>query len=67
MKVEQKVAIGDSIERIGNHARKAKLGGGHLTIERIGGASKGSSPQRRGIGSIERGNKTLEVTVNIQA
>ncbi|CDD85033.1 uncharacterized protein BN589_00349 [Collinsella sp. CAG:289] len=61
MKIEQEVTIGDGIERIGNHARKAKLGSGHLAVKRIGGTSKSGSPQRRGIGSVERGNKTLEV------
>ena len=53
VQIEQEVTVRNSIERVGNHARKAKLGGRHLTVERIARTSKCGGTQRAVVGSIK--------------
>ena len=53
MQIEQEIAVGNRIERVGNHARKAKFGSRHLTIERIARAGKRGSAQRTVVGGIK--------------
>lgn len=61
MQVEQEIAIGNSIERVRNHARKAKLGSRHLTIERIARTGKCGSTQRAIVGGIKGGLQACKV------
>jgi len=53
MQVEEEITVGNRIERVGNHARKAKFGSRHLTIERIARAGKRGSAQRTVVGGIK--------------
>ena len=53
MQVEEEITVGNRIERVGDHARKAKFGGRHLTIERIARTGKRGSAQRAVVGSIK--------------
>ena len=53
MQIEQEVTVRNSIERVGNHTRKAKFGGRHLAIERVARTGKRRGTQRAVVGSIE--------------
>ena len=62
MQIEQEIAVGNRIERVGNHTRKAKFGSRHLTIERIARAGKRGSTQRAVVGGIKGGLQARKVT-----
>ena len=55
MQVEEEITVGNRIERVGNHARKAKFGSRHLAIERIARTGKRGGAQRAIISGIEGG------------
>lgn len=61
MQIEQKITVGNGIERVGDHARKAKFGSRHLAIERIARTGKRSGTQRAVVGSIKGGLQTRKV------
>ena len=61
MQIEQEIAVGNRIERVGNHTRKAKFGSRHLTIERIARAGKRGSTQRAVVGGIKGGLQACKV------
>ena len=61
MQVEQEVAIGHRVERVGNHPRKAQgVRRGHA-VERIRGPRERGGAQRRGVGGLERRVEPLEI------
>ena len=62
MQVEEEITVRNRIERVGNHARKAKFGGRHLTIERIARTGKCGSAQWAVVGSIKGGLQARKVT-----
>ena len=55
MQIEQEITVGNRIERVGNHTRKAKLGSRHLAIERIARTGKSGSTQRAVVSGIKGG------------
>ena len=61
MQIEQKITIGNRIERVGNHTRKAKFGSRHLAIERIARTGKRGSTQRAVVGGIKGGLQARKV------
>ena len=61
MQIEQEIAIGNSVERVRDHTRKAKFGSRHLAIERIARAGKRGSTQRAVVGGIEGGLQARKV------
>ena len=61
MQVEQEITVGNRIERVGNHTRKAKFGSRHLTIERIARTGKRGSTQRAVVGGIKGGLQACKV------
>ena len=61
MQVEQEVAVGNGVERVGNHTSKAKFGGRHLAIERIARTGKRCGTQWAGICGIESGLQARKV------
>ncbi len=62
MQIEQEITVGNRIERVGNHARKAKFGSRHLAIERIARTGKRGSTQRAVVGGIKGGLQARKVT-----
>ena len=61
MQIEQEITVGNRIERVGNHARKAKFGSRHLAIERIARTGKRGSTQRAVVGGIKGGLQARKV------
>ena len=61
MQIEQEITVGNRIERVGNHTRKAKLGSRHLTIEWIARTGKRGSTQRAVVGGIKGGLQACKV------
>ena len=61
MQIEQEITVGNRIERVGNHTRKAKFGSRHLTIERIARTGKRGSTQRAVVGGIKGGLQACKV------
>ena len=61
VKVKQEIAIGNRVERVGDHAGETELLGGEGAIERIGGTCQSGAAQRVEIGSFLGGRQTLEV------
>ena len=61
MQIEQEITVGNRIERVGNHARKAKFGSRHLAIERIARTGKRGSTQRTVVGGIKGGLQACKV------
>ena len=61
MQIEQEIAIGNSVERVRDHTRKAKFGSRHLAIERIARAGKRGSTQWAVVGGIKGGLQARKV------
>ena len=61
MQIEQEITVGNRIERVGDHTRKAKFGSRHLTIERIARPGKCGSTQRAVVGGIKGGLQACKV------
>ena len=61
VQIEQEVAVGHGVERVGDDLLKAHSVGGRHAVERISGAGKRGGTQRRGIGGFERGDDALVV------
>ena len=61
MQIEQEITVGNRIERVGDHARKAKFGGRHLTIERIARTGKRGSAQWAVVGGVKGGPQACKV------
>ena len=62
MQIKQEITVGNRIERVGNHTRKAKFGSRHLAIERIARTGKRGSTQRAVVGGIKGGLQARKVT-----
>ena len=61
MQIEQEITVGNRIERVGDHARKAKFGSRHLAIERIARTGKRGSTKRAVVGGIKGGLQARKV------
>ena len=61
LEVEQVVAVGDGVERVGDRAREAQELRGALAVQRVGGAGERGSPERVGVRGVARGGEAREV------
>ena len=61
VQVEQEVAVGHGIERVGDHGREAHGGGGHPAVERIACTGERRGAERAGISRVEGGAQALEI------
>ena len=62
LQVEQVVAIGNGVQRVGDGVVKAQQLGGALAVERVGGAGKRRGAERVGVGGVARGGQARVVT-----
>ena len=62
LQVEQVVAVGDGVQRVGDGVVKAQQLGGALAVERVGGAGKRRGAERVGVGGVARGGQARVVT-----
>ena len=63
LQVEQEVAVGHRVERVGDDTREPELEGGHATVERIARAGQGRGAQRTGIGRVEGVLLAIEIAL----
>ena len=61
LEVEQVVAVGDGVERVGDRAREAQELRGACAVERVGGASQRGRAERVGVGGVASGGEAREV------